>query len=161
MTAECQILQVWLPLMALTLRWHCAGFSCLFPWPWWRHRQRYDPRDKKPENTEYFTDTIVTMGVAKIAVDADILVNNAGTSISRAPRDALFCKPLYKFSDSLPLILSIWMISNCYRYDVLMLLIRCMLRMWVNVTRQMWRHLNMVKFVEIDLSGRREASNWH
>ena len=52
------------------------------------------------ENTEYFTDTIVTMWVAKDAVDADILVNNGGTSVSRAPRDATFCKSLYKFSDS-------------------------------------------------------------
>ena len=40
------------------------------------------------------------MWVAKVAVDADILVNNGGTSISRAPLNATFCKPLYKFSDS-------------------------------------------------------------
>ena len=32
------------------------------------------------------------MQVAKDVVDVDILVNNGGTSISRAPRDAAFCK---------------------------------------------------------------------
>ena len=52
------------------------------------------------QNTEYFTDTIVTIRVAKDVVDADILVNNGGTSISRAPRDAAFCKCFYKFSDN-------------------------------------------------------------
>ena len=52
------------------------------------------------QNTEYFTDTIVTMRVAKDVVDADVLVNNGGTSISHAPRDAGFCKCLYKFSNS-------------------------------------------------------------
>ena len=40
------------------------------------------------------------MRVAKDVVDADILVNNGGASISSAPRDAAFCKCLYKFSDS-------------------------------------------------------------
>ena len=54
----------------------------------------------RKQNTEYFTDTIVTMQVAKDAVDADILVNNGGTSISRAPRDAKVCKPVYKLSNS-------------------------------------------------------------
>ena len=49
-------------------------------------------------NTEYITDTIVTMRVAKDAVNDNILINNAGASTSRAPRDAAFCKPLYKFS---------------------------------------------------------------
>ena len=58
---------------------------------WYKIRKQY---------TKYFTDTIVTMRVAKDVVDADILVKNAGTSISRAPRDAAFCKCLYKFSGS-------------------------------------------------------------
>ena len=40
------------------------------------------------------------MWVAKDVADAAILVNNGGTSISCAPRDAAFCKCLYKFSDS-------------------------------------------------------------
>ena len=40
------------------------------------------------------------MRVAKDAVDVDILVNNGGTSISRAPRDAKFYKPLFKLSNS-------------------------------------------------------------
>ena len=53
--------------------------------------------------SEYFTDTIVMMWVAKDAVDADILVNDRGTSISRALCDAAFCKPLYKSSDSFAL----------------------------------------------------------
>ena len=57
----------------------------------------------RKQNTEYFTDTIVMMWVAKDAVDADILVNNGDTSISRAPRDTTFCKSLYKFSDSFAL----------------------------------------------------------
>ena len=45
-------------------------------WPTWYKIRK--------QNTEYFTDTIVTMRVAKDVVDADILVNNGGTSISRA-----------------------------------------------------------------------------
>ena len=52
------------------------------------------------QNTKYFTDTIVTMRVAKDAVNADILVNNGGASTSPALHDAPFCKPLYMFSDS-------------------------------------------------------------
>ena len=40
------------------------------------------------------------MRVAKGVVNADILVNNGSISISRAPRDAAFCKCLYKLSDS-------------------------------------------------------------
>ena len=59
------------------------------------------------------------MCIAKDAVDADILVNNGATSISRAPRDVIFCKPLYKFSVSFSLILNIKMIFNCHRYDFL------------------------------------------
>ena len=40
------------------------------------------------------------MQVAKDVIDAEILVNKGGTFISRAPRDAVFCKCLYKFRDS-------------------------------------------------------------
>ena len=40
------------------------------------------------------------MGVAKDVVDADILVNNGAAYISSAPRDAVFCKCVYKFSDN-------------------------------------------------------------
>ena len=103
--AECQTLQIWLPLTTLTLRWHCAGFSCLFSWPWWHHRECSDPCRKKFESKipSIFTDTIVTTRVAEDAVNTDILVNNGDTSISRAPCDAAFCKPLYKFSDSFAL----------------------------------------------------------
>ena len=100
MPAKCQTVQMCLPLTALTLRWHCADFNCLFSWPWWRHRECSDPRDTRKQSTEYFTDTIVTMRVAKGVVDNDILVNNGSTSISRLLRDAAFCKCLYKFSDS-------------------------------------------------------------
>ena len=56
-------------------------------WPTWYKIRK--------QNTEYFTDTIVTMRVDKDAVDADTLVNNVGTSISRAPRDAALWKSLY------------------------------------------------------------------
>ena len=59
------------------------------------------------------------MRVAKDVVDAGFLVNNGGTSISRAQRDAAFCKSLYKLSDSFA--------NNCeclndlsyHRYDFL------------------------------------------
>ena len=61
-------------------------------WPTWYKIRK--------QNTEYFTDTIVTMRVAEDVVDADILVNNGGTSISRGLHDAALCKCLYKFSDS-------------------------------------------------------------
>ena len=32
------------------------------------------------------------------------------------------------------------------------------MKLWVNVARQMWRHLNVTTFVEIDVSGRGNAS---
>ena len=98
MPAECQTLHIWLPLMALTLRWHNIVLTLTF----------YDHDDISEsavthviQNTEYFTDTIATMHIVKDAVDADWFVNNRGTSISYAPCDAAFCIPLYKFSDSL------------------------------------------------------------
>ena len=68
------------------------------------------------QNTEYVTDTIVTMRVAKDVVDADILINNGGTSISRAPRDVNAC---IKSVIVLPMIVSVWMIFNYHRYDFL------------------------------------------
>ena len=64
-------------------------------WPTWYKIRK--------QNRDYFTDTIVTMLVAKDAVDMDILVNKSGTSITRAPRDAAVCKPLYKLNDSFAL----------------------------------------------------------
>ena len=106
MPAKCQALEIWLPLMALTLHWHCADFNCLFSWPWWHRTERalwptwYKIRK---QNTKFFTDTIVIMRVAKDAVDADILINNVGTFISRVLRDATFCKSLHKFADSFAL----------------------------------------------------------
>ena len=61
-----------------------------------------DPCDTKSESniTEYFTDTVATMRVAKDVVDANIFGQQWGTSISGAPRDTAFCKCLHKFSDS-------------------------------------------------------------
>ena len=111
----------------------------------------------RKQNTEYLTDTIVTTRIAKDAVDAGILVNNGLTSISRAPRDAAFCKPLCKFSGSLPLILCICMIFTCHRYDFY----QWIMRLWVNVARQMRRHLSVATFNVIDVSGRVKASGWH
>ena len=62
------------------------------------------------QNTEYFTNTIVTMLVAEDGVGADILVNKGGSSMPHAPRDTTFCESLYKSSGIvLPLILSIGM----------------------------------------------------
>ena len=55
----------------------------------------------------------------------------------------------------MPLILSIWIISNCHRYD----LYQQIMKLLVNVARQMWRHLNVATFVEIDVSGRGNASS--
>ena len=50
MPAECQTVQMCLPLTALALCWHCADLNCLFSWPWWRHRECSDPRDTKCES---------------------------------------------------------------------------------------------------------------
>ena len=55
------------------------------------------------QNIEYFADTTIMMWVAMDTVNADILVNNGGISISCAPHDTTFCKPLYKFSDTFAL----------------------------------------------------------
>ena len=97
------------------------------------------------------------MRVAKDVVDADILVNNGGTSIPRAPRDAAFCKCLYKFRDSFAHNCEHLKDFNFHKYDFY----QWTWRLWVNVARQVWRHLNVVTFVEIDVSGRGKASGWH
>ena len=77
------------------------------------------------------------MRVAKDSVDADILVNNGDTSISRAPRHATICKPLYEVSDSFALnseyLNYLFVIDTNFTNDL-----------WdygVNVARKMWRHL--------------------
>ena len=99
--AECQTVQICLPLTALALRWHCADFNCLFSWPWWRHRECSDPCDTKSESK--IPSTLLTpllwCGLLRTLSTLSFLINNGGTSVSRAPRDAAFCKCLYKFSD--------------------------------------------------------------
>ena len=50
MSAQCQTLQIWLQITALTLRWHFADLNCLFSWPRWRHRERSDLCDTKSES---------------------------------------------------------------------------------------------------------------
>ena len=78
-------------------------------WPTWYNIRKL--------NTEYFTDTIVTMRVAKDVVNADILVNNGGTSISlrcAMPRSVNAC---ISSVIVLPILVSVWMIFDYHRYD--------------------------------------------
>ena len=109
MPTECQTVQIWLPLTALTLRWHCADFNCLLSCPWWCHRKRCDPCDTKSESeipnnllTPWLRSlrNFVLIRAAKYSADAVILVNNSSTLIFRAPHNAALCKPLYECSDS-------------------------------------------------------------
>ena len=98
------------------------------------------------------------MRVAKDAVDTDILINNEDTSTPHVPCDAVFSKSLYKFSDSFAL-------NSEYLSDFLIIIGKIfywwIMGLWVNAARQMWRHLNVATFVEINVSGRGKASSWH
>ena len=78
MPAECQTLQIWLPLTALTLRWNFTDFKCLLSWPWWRHRERSDPRDTKSESKIPSTllPPLLWFGLLRTLSTLNILVNN-------------------------------------------------------------------------------------
>ena len=98
MPAECQTLQIWLPLTALTFRWQCTDFNRLFT--------SYNIRK---QDTEYITDTIVMVQFAKDAVDDDILLNNGrANSFHVRHMMPLSVNPCISSVIVLPLILSIW-----------------------------------------------------
>ena len=118
-------------------------------WPTW-----YKIRN---QNTEYFTDTIVTMRVAKDTVDADIWLTMEVLPFHVRHAMSHSGNPCISSVIVFPLILSIWIISKCHTYDFS----SWIMRLWVNVAQQMWRHLNVVAFVDIDVSGRAKASSWH
>ena len=121
MPAECQTVQMCLPLTALALHWHCADFNCLFSWPWWRHRECSDPRDTKirKQNTEYFTDTFVTMrllrtlSMLKFWSTMEVLPFHVHRAMPHSVNAYLSSVIV------LPMIGSVWMIFNYHRYDFL------------------------------------------
>ena len=159
MPAECQTVQMCLPLTPLALRWHCADFSCLFSWPWWRHRECSDPRDTKSESK--IPSTLLTpllrCGLPRTLSTLTFWSTMEALTfhVRRVmPRSVNVC---ISSVIVLPMIVSVWMIFNHHRYDFY----QWIMRLWVNVARQMWRHLNVTTFVEIDVRGRGKASGWH
>ena len=151
-------LQIWLPLMALTLCWHRADFNCLFSWPWWRHSERSDPRNTKSEikipstlRTPFLRCGLLrTLSVLTFWSTIEILPFHVRSAM---PQSVNCCM---SSAIVLLLILGIWMILIIIdtifsiNYDIV-----------GNVARQMWRHLNVATFAKIDVCGRRKASSWH
>ena len=159
MLAECQTVQMCLPLTPLALRWHCADFNCLFSWPWWRHRECSDPRDTKSESK--IPSTLLTallrcwllrtLSTLTCWSTMEVLPFHVRRAMPRSVNACISSLII------LPIIVSVWMIFNYHRYDFY----QWIMRLWVNIARQMLRHLNMATFVEIDVSGRVKASDWH
>ena len=151
MPAKCLTVQMCLPLMAMTLSWHYADLNWLFSWSWWRHRECSYPCDTKLESK--IPSTLLT------PLLPFGLVRPLSTLTFRSTMEVLPIRVRRAMPHSvnacissvivLPLILSIWMIFDFHRYDFY----PWILRLWVNVAQQIWRHLNVVTFVEIDISG--------
>ena len=121
MPAECQTVQMCLPLTTLALRWHCADFNCLFSWPWWRHRECSDPRDTKSEIKIQSTllTPLLQYGLLRMLSTLTFwsTVEVLPFHVRRAmPRSVNACIGSVIV---LPIIVSIWMIFYYHRYDFL------------------------------------------
>ena len=136
MPAECQTVQMCLPLTALAFRWHCADFNCLFSWPWWRHRECSDPRDTKSESK--IPSTLLTpllrCGLLRTLStltfwSMEVLPFHVRRAMPRSVNACISSVIV------LPMIVSVWMIFNYLRY----VFYQWIMRLWVNVARQMWR----------------------
>ena len=121
MPAECQTLQIWLPQTALTLHWHCAGFSCLFSWPWWHHTECSSPGDTKSESK--IPSTLLTpllrRGLSRTLSSLAFWSTMAVLPFHVRRAMPRFVNPCISSMIVLPLILSTGMIFNCHRYDFL------------------------------------------
>ena len=119
MPAECQTVQMCLPLTVLALRWHCADFNCLFSWPWWRHREYSDPHDTKFESKIPITlltpllrcGLLRTMSTLTFWSTMEVLPFHVRRAM---PRSVNACKSSVIV---LHIIVGIWMIVNYHRYD--------------------------------------------
>ena len=121
MPAECQTVQMCLPLPALALSWHCTGFNCLFSWPWWRHRECSDPRDTKSESkipSTWLTPLLRcgllrTLSTLTFWSTMEVLPFHVRRAMSRSVNSSISLVIV------LPIIVGIWMIFNHHRYDFL------------------------------------------
>ena len=147
--------QMCLPLSALALRWHCAEFNCLFSWPWWCHRECSDPRDTNSESKILSTLLTPLLWCGLLNTFSTLTFWSTMEVLAFHVRRAMLhsVNACIRSVIVLPIIVSIWMIFNYHRYDFL--------PMNYEIVRQMWRHLNVATFVEIDVSGRGKASGWH
>ena len=119
MPAECQTVQMCLPLTALTLRWHCADLNCLFSWPWWRHRECSDPRDTKSESKIPSTlltpllqcGLLRTLSTLIFWSTMEVLPFHVGCTMPRSLNACISSVIV------LPILVSVWMNFNYHRYD--------------------------------------------
>ena len=119
MPAECQTVQMCLPPTALALRWHCAVFNCLFSWPWWRHRECTDPRDKKSESK--IPSTLLTP-LLRCGLLRTLSTLTFWSTMEVLPFHVRHAMPRFVNACTssvivLPMIVSVWMIFNYHRYD--------------------------------------------
>ena len=119
MPAECQPIQIWLPLTVLTLCRHCAdlSYSCLCQW--WCHRECCVPCDtnlKAKYQELYWHHCYVGMLLRTLSMPT-FCPTVALSSISRTPRNATLCKPLYEFSNYFAFNSENWMSFHCHRHD--------------------------------------------
>ena len=139
MPAECQTVQMWLPLTALALRWHCADFNCLFSRPWWRHRECSGPRDGKSESILPSTlltpllwcGLLRTLSTLTFWSTMEVLpfhVRRAMPRFVNACISSVIVLPMMWVFEWFLVIIDIF-----YQW---------IMSLWVNVARQMWRHLN-------------------
>ena len=121
MPAECQTVQMCLPLTALALRWHCADFNCLFSWPWWRNRECSDPRDTKSESKIPSTlltpllqcGLLRTLSTLTFWSTMEVFPFHVGCTMPRSVNACISSVIV------LPVFVSVWMIFNYHRYDFL------------------------------------------
>ena len=153
MPAECQTVQMCLPLTTLALPWHCADFNCLFSGSWWRHRECSHPRDTKSESK--IPSTLLTpllwcgllrrLSMLTFWSTMEVLPFHVCRATSHSVNACISSVIV------LPIIVSVWMIFNYHRYDFH----QWIMRLWVNAARQMWRHLNVATFEYGDICGNR------
>ena len=118
MPAECQTVQMCLPLMALALRWHCADFNCLFTWPWWHHRECSDTKSESKIPSTLLTPLLRCGLLRKLSTltfwsTIEVLPFHVRRMMPRSVNACISSVII------LPIIVSVWMIFNYHRYNFL------------------------------------------
>ena len=102
---------------------------------------------------------IVPERVAKDVVHSDISVNMGGTSFLLAVCNAMFCKPLYEFTDGCNFnsecLDEFFSSKTLFHYWWFM-------RLWMSLTRQIWLYLKMWHLCRSTLEGEEKpVASWH